>query len=255
MPPRAPWESISGLGGLHNAMIAPLGKLPMAGALWYQGESNAGDATGYERLLEALIAGWRSRFGAALGFIVVQLPNFGTPPIQPGESGWARIRDAQRRAAVADPATGLVVIIDAGDDRDLHPPNKLLVGQRAANVAGALVYGSSAIVDGIGPVRAWMQGARTLVEFVPPEETLVVAGDSTPVAFELCGDDASSCVYADAERVDNRILLTAPDMPDPRRVRYCWADAPICNLYGSSGLPVGTFEIPISHTGRTSPSR
>lgn len=247
MPPRAPWESISGLSGLHNAMIAPLGGLRMAGALWYQGESNAGDASGYERLLEALIADWRSRFGDALAFVIVQLPNFGTPPIQPADSGWADIRDAQRRAAAADPRSGLVVTIDAGDDRDLHPPNKSIVGQRAAHVAGALVYGATGIPDGIGPVRASMQGARTLVEFGPREETLVVAGDRTPVAFELCGDDASSCVYAEAQLADNRILLSAPGMPDPRRVRYCWADAPICNLYGaSSGLPVGSFEIPIS---------
>lgn len=245
VPPRAPWETISGLSGLHNAMIAPLGEIRMAGALWYQGESNAGDAAGYQRLLEALITDWRGRFGDALGFIVVQLPNFGTPPLEPVDSGWARIRDAQRRTAIADADTGLVVTIDAGDDRDLHPPDKAIVGQRAADVAGALVYGVSAVVDGIGPVRASMHGARTLIEFAPAGETLVVAGDRTPVAFELCGNDTSSCVYAHAELRDNRILLSASGMARPERVRYCWADAPICNLYGASGLPVGSFEIPI----------
>jgi sialate O-acetylesterase len=254
MPPRAPWEPISGLSGLHNAMIAPLGEMRMAGALWYQGESNTGDADGYERLLEALIADWRGRFGETLAFIVVQLPNFGTPPLAPVDSGWARIRDAQRLAAAADPLAGLVVTIDTGDDRDLHPPNKTIVGQRAAQVAGALAYGEPGIVDGIGPARAWIQGAGTLVEFLPPGEVLVVAGDRVPVGFELCGQESSSCVYAAAELTDNRVRLSAPGLRDPQRVRYCWADAPICNLYGGSGLPVGSFELPLDHPGRTSVS-
>lgn len=240
-PPSAPWQSINGLAGLSNAMIAPLGELPMAGALWYQGESNTGDGASYRELLAALAADWRGRFGESLAFVIVQLPNFGTPPVEPAVSGWAEVRDAQRRVAASDSRAGLVVTIDTGDARDLHPPNKAIVGRRAAEVAGALVYGGSAIVDGIGPLRASRHGDRIAVEFSPADERLVVAGDDTPIAFELCG--ATGCAYADAVLEDNRILLSGA--ADAERVRHCWADAPVCNLYGASGLPVGSFEIPI----------
>lgn len=240
-PPSAPWQSINGLTGLSNAMIAPLGELPMTGALWYQGESNAGDAASYERLLAALAADWRGRFGESLAFVIVQLPNFGAPPTEPVDSGWAQLRDAQRRVAEADPRAGLVVTVDTGDDRDLHPPNKAIVGRRAADVAGVLAYGATGIVDGIGPLRAFRQGDRVALEFSPADETLVVAGDDTPVAFELC--EETGCAYADAALEGNRVLLSGATGAE--RVRHCWADAPVCNLYGASGLPVSSFEIPI----------
>jgi sialate O-acetylesterase len=246
LPPRAPWESIGGLAGLFNAMVAPLEGLQFAGALWYQGESNAGDAAPYADLLTAMIADWRRRFGGSLAFLVVQLPNFGELPAAPAESGWAAIRDAQRRVAVDDPQTGLVVTIDVGDRLDLHPPNKQIVGQRAADVARALAFGKRGLVDGLSPSRAVRGANEVIVEIAPEEEKLVVVGDSKPVAFELCTDEPSRCTYANARIEKNRIYISAPDVGHATRVRHCWADAPICNLYGASGLPVGSFEVAIT---------
>lgn len=245
-PPRAPWESIGGLTGLFNAMIAPLEGLRMAGALWYQGESNTGDAGSYEKLLDALIADWRRRSGGSLPFLIVQLPNFGTPATGPVESGWAGIRDAQRRVARGDPDTGLVVTIDTGDDRDLHPPNKAIVGQRAATVAGALLFGGHGLIDGIQPARAVQGSGDVVVEFDADAGGLIVIGDDRPVAFELCPSPPSACVYADARLDDNRVFLSTDAVPQPARVRYCWADAPVCNLYDNSQLPVGSFDIPVT---------
>jgi sialate O-acetylesterase len=251
LPPQAPWESIGGLAGLFNAMVAPLEGLRLAGALWYQGESNAGDAAPYADLLTAMIADWRRRFGESLAFLVVQLPNFGELPSTPSQSGWAAIRDAQRRVAVDDPDTGLVVTIDVGDRLDLHPPNKQAVGQRAAEVAralvfGELVFGKRGLVDGLWPSRAVRRANEVVVEMAPEEETLVVVGDDKPVAFELCTDEPSRCTYANARLEKNTIYLTAPNVGNATRVRHCWADAPICNLYGASGLPIGSFEVTIA---------
>jgi len=246
LPPRAPWESIGGLAGLFNAMVAPLEGLHLAGALWYQGESNTGDPAPYADLLEAMIGDWRRRFGGSLSFLVVQLPNFGDLPSAPSESGWAALRDAQRRVAVDDPLTGLVVTLDAGDRFDLHPPNKLIVGQRAADVARALGGGKGGLVDGLSPSLAVRRGNDVIVELVPAEEMLFVAGSDEPAAFELCTDEPSRCEYANARLETNRIYISAPDAGNATRVRYCWADAPVCNLYGVSGLPVGSFEIAIT---------
>ena len=242
-PPRAPWEPINGVSGLFNAMIAPLEGLRLAGVLWYQGESNAGDAAPYANLLSSMIGDWRERFNESLAFLIVQLPNFGDLQGDPAESGWAAIRDAQRRVAANDPRSGLVVTIDVGDRLDLHPPNKLAVGRRAADVARALVFGEDAIVDGLSPVKAVREGNVVVLEFDRAMDELAVIGDSKPAAFELCTDE--SCAYVDARLERNRVLLSAEEARTATRVRHCWADAPICNLYGASGLPVGSFEIEI----------
>ena len=76
-PPRAPWESVGGLTSIYNAMIAPLGSYGLRGVLWYQGESNAGEAAQYQALLSALMGDWRRQFGADLPYLIVELPNFG----------------------------------------------------------------------------------------------------------------------------------------------------------------------------------
>ncbi|HEX5765349.1 MAG TPA: sialate O-acetylesterase [Woeseiaceae bacterium] len=244
LPPRAPWESIGGLTGLFNAMIAPLQGLHLTGALWYQGETNAGRPEPYADLLRAMIEDWRGRFGS-LAFLVVQLPNFGSLPPAPSESGWAAIRDAQRRVALADPDTGLVVTIDAGDNFDLHPPNKPVIGQRAAAVARAMLFGEEGVVDGIAPSHVRRSGEEVVLEFDPAVDALVVMSDSRPVAFELCADEPSGCDYAEARLEGNRVFLSSMKVVNATRVRHCWADAPICNLYGKSGLPVASFEAKI----------
>ncbi len=65
-PPRSPWESIGGLSSLHNAMIAPLEPYGLRGVLWYQGESNVGNAAQYQQLLAGLMDDWRRKFSSAL---------------------------------------------------------------------------------------------------------------------------------------------------------------------------------------------
>ena len=245
-PPRGPWESLGGLTGLSNAMIAPLDGLKLTGAIWYQGETDAGDPGPYEKLLAALTADWRGRFGSSLPILIVQLPTFGKLPVMPAESGWAAIRDAQRRVALAQDASGLVVSLDTGDRRELHPPDNRVIGARAAAVARALIDGEPGIItDGLSPTAVFRNDDQVVVDFDSALDRLKVISAARPIAFELCGSEPGSCVYADSRIEGNRIWLTAPQAGRATRVRYCWADAPICNLYGASGLPVSSFEIEI----------
>src|SRR5262249_30900509 len=146
--PRTPWESIGGLSTIGNAMIAPLGPYALKGVLWYQGESNTGEAAGYQRLLAGLMADWRAQFGAQTPFLIVQLPNFGAAYSSPGESDWSNLREAQRRAVAADPHTALTVTIDIGEPGELHPPNKQDVGRRLARAARHLIYGEAITPSG-----------------------------------------------------------------------------------------------------------
>src|SRR5690606_18396610 len=129
----------------------------------YQGESNTGEPERYADLLRALRSDWRERFGADLPLLVVQLAGFGAPPLQPGESGWASLREAQRQVAAEDPRTGLVVAVDIGDRYDIHPANKQELGRRLARAARHVVYGEALAPSGPVPVSAGRNGDAIVV--------------------------------------------------------------------------------------------
>jgi len=245
-PPRAPWEPIAGLTGLHGAMIAPLGHYGLRGVAWYQGETNADAPAGYEGLLGGLMLDWRDQFGQDLPFLIVQLPNFGEAPTEPMESNWSQIREAERRAVAKDAHAGLAVTIDLGDRENLHPPNKRGVGQRLARAARNVVYGEDITPSGPVPLGARLEAGRVVVRFGDVEGQLVTYSASQAIGFELCGAELGSCRFVAATVVDgDRVRLDPGAGPAPERVRFCWGPGPVCNLYDDSGLPAGPFEIPL----------
>ncbi|MBN6150566.1 beta galactosidase jelly roll domain-containing protein [Xanthomonas sp. AmX2] len=245
-PPRAPWSSAAGLSTLYNGMIAPLGQLGLRGVLWYQGESNTGDAAGYPALLDAWQRDWRQRFGAALPLLLVQLANYGTPPTEPGESGWAQLREAQRRFVAADPHAALAVAIDIGDRYDIHPANKQELGRRLARAARHAAYGEALPASGPVPTAVRRDGDAVTVEFGDVDGALVAYGAAAPIGFELCAAAPGSCRYARAELHGTRVRLALPaGVAAPTRVRYGWADSPVCTLFDRAGLPAGPFELPV----------
>ena len=246
-PPRAPWEAVGGLSTLYNAMIAPLGAYGLRAALWYQGESNTGDPQAYQSLLAALMADWRRQFGAELPFLIVQLPNYGSQPFTPVESDWAALREAQRLAVAHDAHAGLAVTIDIGEPRNLHPTNKQDVGSRLARAARHVVYGEALAPSGPAALAAAPAAGQIVVDFSDVTGRLVAYSHDTPIGFELCADAPGSCRFADARIDGSRVLLSIPDAMSPTRVRYCWGDSPLCNLFDLAALPAGPFELKIGH--------
>lgn len=244
-PPRAPWESVGGLSSLYNGMIAPIAPYGLRGALWYQGESNTGDAASYQALLSALMRDWRHQLRAELPLLIVELPNFGKPAVAPGASDWASLREAQRRAVLEDAHAALAVTIDVGEPRALHPPNKQAVGERLARAARHLIYGASLSASDPVPAAAKRDGREVAVSFDGVDGALVTLSSQRAIGFELCGAEQSSCRFVDARVEPTRVLLNGSENPGATRVRFCWADAPLCNLYDRSGVPAGPFEIPI----------
>ncbi len=245
-PPRAPWLAIGGLTNVGNAMIAPLAPYGLRGALWYQGESNAGDAKSYRSLLAALMGDWRAKFqNPELPVMVVQLPNFGQPVTAPVNSGWSDLREAQRLAVLDDKAAGLAVTIDAGENDDIHPPNKQIVGQRLARLARSLVYKQDVTPNGPVIQSATRSDRGIVVKFGGVDGRLIARSGTAPIAFETCGKDQSSCKFAEATIEGNTVIFRAADPAAVQRVRYCWGDAPVCNLYDAAGLPAGPFEVAV----------
>ena len=245
-PPRAPWQSAAGLSTLYNGMIAPIGRYGLRGALWYQGESNTFEHDRYAQLLRTLRSDWRARFGEGLPLLVAQLANYGAAPTGPTESDWAALREAQRAVAAEDARTGLVVAIDIGDRYDIHPTNKQELGRRFARAARHVVYGETLPASGPVAKEVRRNGGAVVVEFGDVSDGLVAYGADGPIGFELCGGEAGSCRYAVAQARGNRVSLTAPGAHAATRVRYCWADSPVCTLFDGAGLPAGPFELPVS---------
>ena len=243
----APWLKESGLSMLHFGMIMPLGPTTMRGILWYQGESDTWQAKEYGRLLPALIADWRQRFGADVPFIVVQLPGYGPPITKPDESKWADLREVQRRVVDETPNAGLAVTIDLGQRDNIHPTNKQEVGRRLALIARKLIYGENIVASGPTPLTAVQNGNTVTVSFANVGNGLAIYESNRPISFELC-DAAKHCSFVDATQNQNEIILDASLVPSPATVRFCWADSPICNVYNPDGLPAVPFEISVTQS-------
>lgn len=245
-PPLAPWHAPTGLSTLYNGMIAPLGNLGVRGVLWYQGESNTADGLQYAARLRTLRDDWRRKLGATTPLLVVQLAGFGQPAERPAESGWAEVREAQRRVVAEDPHAGLALAIDLGDAYDIHPPNKQELGRRLARVARHVVYGEHALApSGPRALRAKRNGSEVRIAFDDVSGTLITTGARGPIGFELCGAVPGTCTYADAELAGSEVVLSSGNAAASTRVRYCWADGPVCTLRDSSRAPAGPFELPV----------
>jgi len=239
--PQIPWGSMHGVGLQYGGMISPIGPYGVKAAIWYQGESNIYFAQTYQAELAAMMADWRKQFGAALPFLIVQIPDYGPTPTQPVDSLWSDVREAQRRAAEADTHAALVVTVDIGDPKLLHPANKQEVGRRLSIAARHLVYGEPLAPSGARVVSARRSGDAVTVAFRDVTGALS-AYNGQPNAFELC-DATTNCHWARAALAGDHVTL--PDAGNATRVRYCWGDSPVCTLSDGSALPAGPFEIPI----------
>lgn len=241
---------------LFNGMIAPLAPFALRGALWYQGESNVGDAAACEQYIEkmkALADEWRALFGdPELPFYYVQLAAWRAPHDDPGRvDEWALLRDAQRRA-MASPRFGMASAIDVGDADDIHPRNKRDVGERLALWALARQYGKDAQPCGPMYREARREGARLRVLFDHVGKGLVAASKEGQAApriepegklrrFAVAGADRR-WRWAEAAIDGESVLVSHPEVPEPVAVRYAFAINPQgANLYNRDGLPASPF--------------
>lgn len=254
---------------LYNAMVSPFLTMPIRGFLWYQGCSNVGRAVQYESLFETLILDWQSRFnrhaevkaypkpqptdrrrGAwgrqeskALPFYFVQLANYQwRKDVQP-TSGWAALREAQRKATQLD-GVGMAVNIDIGMERDIHPKNKQEVGRRLALLALNRTYGRSEACAAPEFYQLRIEASRAIVTMRPTWGSEALADNADIQGFTIAGADHKWYVahaHTEGEGFRQRIIVESPDVPRPVAVRYAWADNPATNLVTTSGLPVGPF--------------
>ena len=235
---------------MYNAMIAPCVPYAVQGAIWYQGESNAGEHAEYAVLLKALVNGWRIVWkNPNLAFGNVQLAGFmAAAPNEPVQAGWASIRKAQEIgvdaiAAEFQGSAGLVTAMDIGNANDIHPKNKREVGNRLSRWALEQVYHSS---EGgwAGPryKSASVVGATVTLQFDHAQGLATRAG-AAPGGFAIAGKDGVF-VWADAVIVGDTVILTSSKVTEPASVAYACQNFPeSANAINAEGLPMYPFQV------------
>jgi len=244
-PPKGP-DSPHKPACLYNGMLNPLVPYGIKGAIWYQGEANAGRAKDYRELMALMIGDWRQAFGQGdFPFYIVQLANYMERKPEPTDTGWAALREAQYLVTTTVKNTGIAVAIDIGEAKDIHPKNKQDVGLRLALNALAKDYGKT--IEYSGPVFKVMtvDGANAVLSFDHLGGGLAITGDLAVTGkkltgFAIAGED-KKFVWADAKIVGDTVVVSAASVTKPVAVHYAWGDNPECSLSNKAGLPAVPF--------------
>ncbi|RNC66227.1 GDSL-type esterase/lipase family protein [Proteiniphilum sp. X52] len=220
---------------LYEAGIQGITQFPIAGVIWYQGESNEQNVELHEVIFPTLVESWRKAWNLNLPFYYVQLSSMAM-----GRETWGYFRDSQRRLLSEVPNMGMAVSSDLGDSTDVHPRKKKQVGERLARLALHHTYGMKEMVPS-GPLfrEAEFKEGTVYVSFDFGEQLQTSDGKSLR-AFELA--EYPGLFYpATAEIEDNKIKVSSPEVNNPRFIRYGWSSYSDGNLINGEGLPASTF--------------
>ncbi len=228
---------------LYNAMLNPLIPYGIKGAIWYQGETNAGRAYQYRKAFPLMITDWRQHWGEGdFPFYFVQLASFnaGNGDSEHG-SDWAELREAQTMT-LSLPNTGMAVTTDIGEAHDIHPKDKQDVGKRLAAVALANAYAQPKEFS--GPVYQSMKtdGNKVTISFSHIGSGLMTKDKYGYIkGFEIAGAD-KKFHWAKAYISGDNVIVYSDEVANPVAVHYGWADDALdANLFNKDGFPANSF--------------
>ncbi len=235
----------------YNTMVAPLARFPVKGVIWYQGCSDAKAGMNYYQSMHRLVKGWRDTWKKELPFYFVQLAAFQKATNDPqGGDGFAMIREAQRKSMDL-PNTGMACTIDIGMQNDIHPKNKLDVGERLACWALRDLYGKKDVVVS-GPLFKSMEikNGKAVLSFDYAKGLMTakktglakpVPVKAKPAHFAIAGAD-KVWHWADAEIKGEQVIVASDKVKNPVAVRYAFRSYPDgVNMYNAAGLPMVPF--------------
>jgi len=230
--------------GVRNGMVLPLSGLKVKGVLWYQGESNLFEAILYTNLFGKLITDWRGLFqDKALPFYVVQLPNIGKRTVAPPIACLAAQMRAAQANSAAFPGVFVTVNVDTnpGMYADVHTTRKRVVAQRLAQSALANTYGLKS--PSKYPIMAGVQKIRNqyVISFLNTQQGLKMTGNHVKGCVVTAANGVLFSAFGAISPDHQHLIVWHPAVPNPRGVRYAWADNPEANVYNSDDLPVMPF--------------
>lgn len=225
---------------LFAAGIRPLDSYPVAGVIWYQGESNAHNIEIHEKLFPLLVADWREYFAdSSLPFYFVQLSSI-------DRHSWPRFRDSQRRMARRLPHVAMAVSSDLGDSLDVHPKNKRPVGERLGLLALRDSYGRDIVASGPDAVRAVNRGDAVAVTFANGAGMSPASGDNI-IGFEVAEIEGLYYPASAVVESDSVVVVSSDKVGRPRFVRYAWQPFTRANLVNDRRLPASTFRLEVEN--------
>jgi len=219
---------------LYNGMIHPLRNFTIKGVIWYQGEGNTGRADRYHKLFSTMIGQWRTAFGDEFPFYFVQLSPFNYRNVNA-----AYLREAQLKT-MSPPKTGMVVTMDIGNLRDIHPKNKQEVGRRLALWALANDYGRDVVYSGPVYKECAFSDGKARLKFDHAGSGLATRDGKAPDQFEIAGEDKvfhKATVAIEGEG----IVVSSAKVAKPKAVRYAFSSGAMPNLMNKEGLPASSF--------------
>ncbi len=231
---------------LYNGMISPLAPYTVKGAIWYQGENNAGRANQYAEQLAVMVQAWREKWGQGnFPFYFVQLPGFQNPWTKPvEEASWALMREEFANAAKKIPNAGMAITIDIGEANDIHPQQKSKVGERLARLALNKDYGKKNVIW-TGPIMKLckFKDGKVIISFETGGSPLAARNGEKIKGFALYDSKSDMFVNVNAKIVKNDTLeVSSKKVKTPTIVYYAWAQNPTgVNLINKEGLPASPF--------------
>lgn len=245
--------------GLYECMLQRVCPYSLRGFIYYQGESDDHKPRMYYKLFTRMIRQWREDFlDEELPFLMTQL-TMHRYQYDEDFKNWPIIREAQMDTYKTIKNTGIAVIIDRGAFNDIHPLDKVTVGERLELQALAHVYDKLDKKDAFGPIYDSCINREKELElcFRYAQDGFVVRNnpvdgcelerapkaadiEDMPSGFEVAGRDK---VYVPAvARIEgDRIFVSAKEVETPIYARYLWTNYAEVTLYGRNGLPVAPF--------------
>jgi sialate O-acetylesterase len=229
---------------LYNGMLHPFLGYTIKGCIWYQGESNNDRPQQYETLFPAFVQQIRTQSQQGdFPFYYCQIApynyyNYSAVNATPKNSAY--LRDAQRKALAKIPNSGMAVLLDIGEEFNIHPVDKATGSKRLAYMALTKTYGQkgyaaeSPAYDSVN----FANGIAT-IKFTNAPNGLSAFGKPL-LQFEIAG---ANKVFRPAKAVVSGAIVnvSAPDVPAPVAVRYAFKDFVLGDLFSTEGFPVSSF--------------
>ena len=229
------WPNLPGLA--YNAMINPITNFEIAGAIWYQGESNVPTYASYKQLLSKMIGSWRKAWNKEFPFYYVQIAPFSGY----GNNDNCALQRETMTKCLSIPNTGMVVISDLIEDiKNIHPINKIDVAARLANIALAETYGKSGLSYKFPMYKAMTKEKNKIRISFDNADNGLMAKEKTITEVYISGDDRQFQV-ATAKIEGNTLVVWNKAIKDPAAVRFGFTNIAMPNLFSKEGLPVNLF--------------
>lgn len=229
---------------LYNAMMHPIIQMNVKGVIWYQGETNCDRADSYADMFKTMAEGWRKNGGLTdtIPFYFCQIAPFdyGKPTPENKFKNSAYLREAQAKAEIITPKTGMAVLMDAGDEKNIHPANKQVAGERLALLALNKTYNMS----------GFAAESPVYKDITIQNDTVIVSFDRAPMWLTAPQMQSKLFTVAGSDRVfhpakawisRSKVHVKCDAVKEPVAVRYAFENFVVGDLFSTEGIPVSSF--------------